>query len=309
MGIETALAVGAGTSLIGGAMQADAAGNAARLQKKATDAGIAEQRRQFDLTRGDQLPFLQTGQAASLKIRDLLGLGGYIPTRSIGDITAELQKSGRFAGASQQVTNPAYADWLRQGWGDSEVRPPEQFITTPGAVDENALRQEAERIYAAQQPQSTSETGSLLKSFTPSDLVNEPGYQFGLREGNKAVENAARARGLFMAPATVKELLRYNQDYAGTKYGEAFNRDLTNRTTTYNMLSGTAGGGQVAGNTLANAGQASATNIGNLVTAGANARGAAGIAGANAYGNAFNSIGNNVMQQMYLKQLFPGGIK
>jgi hypothetical protein len=101
----------------------------------------------------------------------------------------------------------------------------------------------------------------------------------------------------------VKELLRYGQDYAGTKYNDAFNRDLTNRTTTYNLLSGTSGGGQVSANTLAGAGQASAMNIGNLVTSGANARGAAGIASANAYGNAFNTIGNNALQSSYLDRI------
>lgn len=218
--VTAAVGVSAGASLLGGAMGADAAENAAHDQSQATKASIAEQRRQFDLARADQAPFLQTGQNATVKLRDLL-----------------------------------------------------------------------------------TGNGSLLKSFSPSDLTNDPGYQFGLTEGTKGIENAARSRGLFMAPATVKELLRYNQDYAGTKYGDAFNRDLTNRTTTYNMLSGAAGGGQVAANTLANTGQASASNIGNLMTSGANARGAAGIAGANAYGNAFNSIGNNAVQSMYLKQL------
>lgn len=228
MGIETIAGVTAGSALLGGYLQADAAENAGHMQSEATNNATAEQRRQFDLARADQQPFLQTGQGATVRLRDLL-------------------------------------------------------LGTNGG------------------------TGSLLNPFTPGDLQNEPGYQFGLGQGNKAIENAARSRGMYMSPATVKELMRYGQDYAGTKYGDAFNRDLTNRTTTFNMLSGAAGGGQVAANTLANAGQASATNIGNLVTAGANARGAAGIAGANAYGNALNTIGNNAVQSNYLNRILGSG--
>jgi len=219
MGIETVLAATAGANVVGGFMQANAAENAAQMQTQATNNATAEQARQFNLTRADQLPFLQTGQDATIRLRDLIS------------------------------------------------------------------------------------SGALTRPFSPGDLVNEPGYQFGLTQGNKAIENAARARGMYMSPATVKELLRYGQDYAGTRYQDAFNRDLTNRTTTFNMLSGASGGGQTAANTLNAAGQASATNIGNLMTAGANARGAAGIAGANAWGNAFNNIGNNYIQSSYLDRI------
>lgn len=216
--------VGGSVASLGGAFtQANAAENAAHEQSQATQYGIDEQRRQFDLSRSDQLPFLQTGQDATIRLRDLIA------------------------------------------------------------------------------------SGALTRPFQPGDLTSDPGYQFGLGEGNKAIENASRSRGMYMSPATVKELLRYGQDYAGTKYNDAFNRDLTNRTTQFNMLSGAAGGGQVAANTLTGAGQGAATNIGNLVTSGANARGAAGISAANAYGNAFNNIGNNAIQQSYLDRILKSG--
>lgn len=221
MGIETVALAAA--PIAGSFMQAEAAKDAARMQKASTDAAMAEQARQFDVARQDQLPFLETGQAATIKLRDLLGLNG-------------------------------------------------------GA-------------------------GGLLTAFSPGDLTNEPGYQFGLNQGNKAIENAARSRGMYMSPATVKELMRYGQDYAGTKYQDAFNRDMTNRTTTFNMLSGAGSGGQVAANTLTGAGQNYATNVGNLVTAGANARGAAGIAGANAFANGANTIGNFYLQNRLISGL------
>lgn len=130
--------------------------------------------------------------------------------------------------------------------------------------------------------------GSLRKPFTAESLAQEPGYQFGLSQGEKAIERAARARGLSDSGATLKALLRYGQDYAGTKYMDAFNRDLLSKRSIYNMLAGITGTGQTSTEQVAQAGQASAANIANLLGQQGNAR-AAGIVGANnAWTNALN---------------------
>lgn len=222
MGIETAL-IGGGAMLGSALLGADAAKDAGRMQAGATEAGIAEQRRQFDLARADQAPWLQTGQQS---------------IRTIGDL-------------------------LRNG--------------------------------------------SIFPNFTGADLTNEPGYAFRLAEGNKAIENAARARGMFMSPATVKELMRYGQDFASGEFQNAFNRDMANKTTKFNMLSGAAGTGQTAANALANAGANSANTIGQLVTQGANARGAAGIAGANAISGGIGQGVNMWNQDRMLGQILNRG--
>jgi hypothetical protein len=310
----SATAGAAAVGLGGAFMQANAAGRAADTQAAATNAATAEQRRQYDLARGDSRSFLQTGQAANIKLRELLGLG--VPQ-------AGAQASGQPLASSFNGSDPV--GYITQLYRTYLGRDPEQaglqeWLThfrngmAPEEIERNIAGSVEAGMRGPQAPQAAAPTeqpapgaGSLLKTFTPGDLVNEPGYQFGLGEGNKAIENAARARGVYMSPSTVKELMRYGTDYAGTKYNDAFNRDLTNRTTTYNLLSGASGGGQVAANNLAGAGQASAQNIGNLVTSGANARGAAGIAAANAYGGAFNSIGNNAIQSSYLDRILRGG--
>jgi len=59
-----AAVVAAGVGIYSANKQAGAAKDAAKASQKATDATIAEQRRQFDLSRGDQMPWLQTGQWA-----------------------------------------------------------------------------------------------------------------------------------------------------------------------------------------------------------------------------------------------------
>lgn len=54
----------------------EAAEKAAKEQQDAAQAGIAEQRRQFDITQGNLQPFQQAGQAALGSQQDLLGLNG-----------------------------------------------------------------------------------------------------------------------------------------------------------------------------------------------------------------------------------------
>lgn len=279
-----ALAIG-GATLLGGMLSANAADRASGAQSEATNRAVGEQARQFNTARTDQLPFLRTGQAATIRLRDLL-----TPRAPSTKVTGRVLSREEF---DPEAYLNAYSDVTATGNQDWINDPYQHYMAE---VQAGGWYRPAFKLGASQE-------SPLLQDFTPGDLVNEPGYQFGLTQGNKAIENAARARGMFMSPATVKELLRYGQDYAGTKYQDAYNRDLTNRTTKFNLLSGAASGGQVAANTLSNAGQNYATNVGNLVTAGANARGAAGIAGANAYGNAIGTIGNLYMQNQYLDAL------
>lgn len=78
MGIFAALAVAAikvGGSILASSKASKAATEAAELQSGALESGIEEQQRQFDLTRGDFAPFLETGTQADLRLRNIL-LGG-----------------------------------------------------------------------------------------------------------------------------------------------------------------------------------------------------------------------------------------
>ena len=59
-----AAVIGGAVGLYGASKQAGAAKDAAKASQKATDATIAEQKRQFDLTRSDQMPWLQAGTGA-----------------------------------------------------------------------------------------------------------------------------------------------------------------------------------------------------------------------------------------------------
>lgn len=60
--------------------------------------------------------------------------------------------------------------------------------------------------------------------FTQKDFEADPGYQFRLQEGQKAIERGAAARGGLLSGATQKALQRYGQDLASAEYGRAYGR-------------------------------------------------------------------------------------
>ena len=316
--------------IIGGMMQQDAAESASQIQQQGQADAIAEQRRQYDTTRMDLAPWRDTGSAAVYRLGDLLGLqGGGTPGTgglTLDQIANQLRSSGAFTIAPQAPqqqmrgtpmypasTSEANSEWVyRYPDGSMGLTEYKQAAAPAPTIDEAALMAEAQRRFAAQQQSQAGTGGSgpfgpgaLLQPFTGKDLYNEPGYQFGLEQMTKGLENQARARGMYYSPATVKELLRYGTDYAGTKFNDAFNRDMSQKTSAYNMLSGVAGTGQTAANTVANAGMNMANTVGGLITSGANARGAAGIAGANAFGSGIGQGVQNYQQQQLMRQLFP----
>lgn len=97
-----------------------------------------------------------------------------------------------------------------------------------------------------------------------SFLTSQPGYKFGLDQGINAITQSAAARGLLGAGSTLKALNVFGQDYAGTKFGDYWNRQA-----------GLAGVGQTAVNQLGAAGQNYANQFGNNALAAGNARASA----------------------------------
>jgi hypothetical protein len=78
-------------------------------------------------------------------------------------------------------------------------------------------------------PTPDSEYGSLLRDFTIDDFHKDPAYDFTLSEGQKALDRSAAAKGVLGSGTYLKDLTKYNQDFANTKYDESFNRFNNNR--------------------------------------------------------------------------------
>jgi hypothetical protein len=86
----------------------------------------------------------------------------------------------------------------------------------------------------------------MERPFAREDFEADPGYQFRLEEGQKALERSAAARGGVLSGRSAKEAVRYGQGLGAQEYGAAFNRFQAERTGRFNRLASLAGIGQTA---------------------------------------------------------------
>lgn len=59
---------------------------------------------------------------------------------------------------------------------------------------------------------------------TVEEMETDPGYQFRVREGNRALENSAAAKGMLRGTNTLRDIVGYNQDLASQEYGNVYGR-------------------------------------------------------------------------------------
>src|SRR3989441_621033 len=145
---------------------------------------------------------------------------------------------------------------------------------------------------------------------TEADLRADPGYQFRVSEGQKALERSAAGKGLLLSGGQLKDLTRFGQDMGAQEYGAAYargyqknqdvyhrgyaeNADLYGRNleayqTTYNTLlglrknqygelAGLAGAGQGAVNTLGEIGQKTGDQLAQTTIGAGNAQAAGAV--------------------------------
>lgn len=132
--------------------------------------------------------------------------------------------------------------------------------------------------------------GSLGGQINPSDVMNSPGYQFGLKQGQTTLNNQEVARGMSDSGQALKAASQYGTDYATTKEGDFFNQQVANRNQQLNGLQSAAGLGQTGANTIATSGMNYATQAGQNMIGAGNAQAAAGIAQGNAITGGINQV-------------------
>lgn len=321
-------------TVVAGSMASDAAGNAADSQAQSAQASIDEQRREYDQTRADQAPFMQTGTAANSKLAYLLGLGGSASGQS-GNSSAQINagslgntSSGAWTPNSQLYANsPAYKSAWDAYMADHQSRygiaPNNANGSDPAALQaELAARGFNINDYNTQAGQQATTNandpayGSLLKKFDQNDLnsdvVYNSGLQFGLDQGTGAINQRALQSGGYDSGGTLKALTKYANDYGSTKANDAYNRYNTDQSNVYNRLAGISGTGQTATNQVQAAGTGMANSVSNSIGDAGNARAAGIIGGANAWGstasglnNAYQSYNSNQTLQQLLQQKQP----
>lgn len=136
--------------------------------------------------------------------------------------------------------------------------------------------------------------GEYSKKFTMADFQADPGYDFRMKEGLRALGNSAAARGGALSGGAIKESLRYGQGLASQEYGDAFNRFYKERDNRFNQLASLANIGQTAVTETGQRGQDTAQSVGGLYAQNGTVRGNGALAQGNIYSNGLNSINDAI---------------
>lgn len=138
--------------------------------------------------------------------------------------------------------------------------------------------------------------GSLTKPFTTADFVADPGYQFSLDQGQKALERSSAAKGGLLSGAAIKAAQTYGQGTAAQEYQDVYNRYNTDQSNIYSRLAGLSNSGQSAATNLGAAGATATQNSNEDLLGAANVQAAGKVGAANAYStgltSAASSLGN-----------------
>lgn len=134
--------------------------------------------------------------------------------------------------------------------------------------------------------------GDDSRSFTMADFQKDPGYDFRMAEGQKALERSAAARGNQFSGGQMKAVANYGQSAASAEYQNAYNRFNSDQSQRFNQLSSLAGLGQTANGQIAAAGQNYANNTSNNMMGAANAQAAGYMGSANAQSQMVGNLTN-----------------
>jgi hypothetical protein len=145
---------------------------------------------------------------------------------------------------------------------------------------------------------------NLTKPYTAADFAQgiDPGYQFRLAQGQKALENQANRAGGLVSGNVLQGMQDYTQGQASQEFANAFARNNTTQTNIFNRLKSIADMGLGATGTTADVATRTGETMGSAAIAGAQAQGAGEIGQAKAYGNTLQGIANYAALPYYMQQ-------
>ena len=271
-----------GGAIITGVLGSRAAGKAARASQAGAEAGIAEQRRQFDITQEQITPFREAGAAALEQQRILLGLGSGLPADPNQARREELQgliSQAQQQPAQQQQQQPAQGSQFQPSFARSNdisdfetgqrflARNAERAGPGPGADNSRLSGLQSELDALPAQVQALSNQEQQQQAFD----------QFNLSPGQKFLRDRAQ-KNLVRNAAAIGGLGGGNVRTSLVEQGVGFaQQDFQNR---FARLGQIAGQGQAAAVNIGQFGAQTAGNVANLQQSGAQSR-ASGILGQN----------------------------
>lgn len=157
---------------------------------------------------------------------------------------------------------------------------------------------------AVQMMQDRLSPGSLFhRFFTMDDFNADPGYNFRLSEGRRALEGSAAARGRLLSGGTGKALLRYGQEMGANEYANSYNRWNSDRDRVFNRMASVAGLGQTASRDVSANAMSLGARLGENALQAGNARASGYVGGANAISGGIGGAINSYQSQQLLSSL------
>lgn len=295
-----------GGAIVGGVASNMAGNKAADAQRDAAKQASETELQMYNQNREDLTPYREAGYSALGEISKGLGLPGGISVPNQPGSSAPL----------------SFQDWMKAnpsvGVGPGgKVMPHSGGMTgmIQGALAMQQQKQSYDQYVKNFKPTMNgpgapggTPAGYFSHDFGMADFQKDPGYQFRMNEGEKALLAGQSATGGTQNGATLKALQRYGQDYASGEYSSAYSRFNNDRTTRFNRLSSVAGIGQTAATTTGQMGSQAAGRIGENQLQAGNSRAASAINTGNAINSTVGSLGQFYLQQQYMKNAGSGGI-
>lgn len=300
---------------ISSSSSAAASGKAAKAQQTAAAQAASQTEQQQEQTRADQLPHINSGNAAANQLSYLLGLTpqGSNNQGMLGSTGTDAASTlpSNIASAIKSFTskspNLAYPDgtnsFVNHTASQLASESPDQYASelaslglpsdTPQSTFANALSgtsgtgTTANNGYGDTVNTDTGAYGSLTHNFDATDFANnmDPAYAWDVQQGQDALQRTQSANGGLLSGASAKAISDYTQNQASNEYQNAYDRYNTNQTNLYNRLAGVSGTGMQGASDVASNGTTAANNASNLITGAGTAQGA-GITGQANAGNA-----------------------
>ncbi len=160
--------------------------------------------------------------------------------------------------------------------------------------------------------------GSYAQPFSMADYQADPGYQFLVEQGQKAIDRSAAARAGLQSGEALRAATRFGQEMGSQEYGNAYNRFLQQRELQMRSLQGLASPGSSMAASGAQIGAQTGQNMANTMMLGAQAMGqglenagqaraSSYMGGASALGQALNAIPQNYMAYSMMNRFAPAG--
>ncbi len=239
-----------------------------------------------------QETYAYSGQSANLA-----PVGGFSPlycdpTAAIGAVAGPVIGGimGNNAADTQASAAQSAANQSAQASSDANALQKQMFDQT--RADQEPWRQAGVNALSMLGQNTNGPNSMLLRPFGMSDYQQDPGYQFRLGEGLKALQSSAAARGGLLSGGALKGISRYGQDMASQEYQNAYNRFQSNQTNAFNRLGSLAGIGQTANNALQSAGSNYANNSGQIGLNNAVTQGNAALYSGSARASSYQGLGN-----------------